>query len=180
MQGPEIETERLLLRQWREGDYLPIIDMCRDPQVMQYIGSGEPMHEEQVLADVRKYQKAWQEYGFGQFAVEQRDVGRFIGFAGLDIHSLLPDYQSLPEIGWRIERTVWGMGYASEAARAIMSFAVDECELDDVVSVCQSSNKASERVMRKIGLCFEKETSAPNSGRLIRIYRLRKSIDSNA
>lgn len=180
MHGPEIETERLLLRQRREDDYLPFVDMCRDPQVMQYIGSGEPMREEQVLSDIRKYQKVRQKYGLGQFAVERRDVGRFIGFAGLDIHSLLPDYQSLPEIGWRIDRSVWGRRYASGAAAAIMSFAMDECELNDVVSVCQTSDKVSERIMRKIGLRFEKETSALNSARLIRIYRSRKSIDSNA
>lgn len=172
MAAQAVSTQRLLLRRWQARDRAPFAAMCADPEVMRFIGSGNIMTEEQVAADIATYEASWKANGFGQFAVELRQTGQFIGFAGLGDHTLLPRYASFTEIGWRISRNVWGKGYATEAAKAAMDFGVDNCGLSDIVSVCQTENIASERIMQTLGLKLDRTGVAPNNGRAIKIYTL--------
>ncbi|MEM8541405.1 MAG: GNAT family N-acetyltransferase [Pseudomonadota bacterium] len=174
MTAQAISTERLLLRRWKPRDYAPFAEMCADPEVMRFIGSGAIMTGDQVAADIEKYEASWEADGYGQFAVELKRTGTFIGFAGLGVFALLPEYASFTEIGWRFTRKCWGNGYATEAAKAVMAFAQKNRGLDNIVGVCQTQNVASERVMQKIGMSLERDSIAPNNGRSIRIYTLKK------
>lgn len=168
----EIETERLVLRMWHSDDFVPFATMCADPKVMQFIGSGAVMTSGQVAVDIESYKNYWQIKGYGQFALIHKSTQKFIGFAGLGDHVLLPQYHSCAEIGWRLAQEFWGQGYAIEAAKAVLDFGIRHHQLFDIVSVCQTGNLSSERIMQKIGMIFEGETIAPNNGRAINIYRL--------
>lgn len=142
---------------------------------MRFIGSGIIMTDEQVAADISTYETSWDVNGFGQCAVELRETGQFIGFAGLGVHTLLPEYVSFTEIGWRFSRDVWGRGYATEAAKAAMEFGVDNCGLSNIVSICQTENIASERIMQTLGLKLNRTGVAPNNGRPIKFFTSQKT-----
>ena len=171
MSNPEIRTSRLLLRQWRAEDIEPFAAMCRDPEVMRYIGSGTtPTHEQAVLS-VQAFEREWEENGYGLFAVELLGGDQMIGFTGLANPTFLPEIMPTVEIGWRFSRSSWGNGYATEAARAALDFALVQLRLFEVVSIYQAENHASARIVQKLRMRFDRETVDPTCGRLIKVYR---------
>jgi len=84
-------------------------------------------------------------------ALGRRSDGEFIGFVGLNE----PRFRPGVEIGWRLTRSAWGNGYATEAARAVLAFAFDELRLDEVISFTSTTNVASQRVMERIGMTHD-------------------------
>lgn len=89
--------------------------------------------------------------GFGR-AVEVRDVAPFIGFVGLSRPRFTAAFTPCVEIGWRLARSHWGSGYATEAARAALAFGFDSLALDEIVSFTVPANARSRRVMERIGM----------------------------
>ena len=120
----EIETSRLLLRPWRNEDLAPYARICTDPEVMRYLsGAMTPKQsEEQVSAFVRH----WKERGFGLWAVEEKSSATFIGFIGLLYHEEWPEGEHKTEVGWRLDRSFWGRGLATEGARASLHYGFEE------------------------------------------------------
>jgi RimJ/RimL family protein N-acetyltransferase len=167
-----IDTERLLLRRWKHEDHAPFADMCGDPDVMQYIGDGSTLTAERSSRAIASFEKEWDERGFGLFAVEAKQTGQLIGFTGLSWPDFLPEVLPSVEIGWRFSKPNWGKGYASEAATAALSFGVDELGITDIVSIYQIENRASARIMQKLGMIFDRKTIDPTCGREIEVYRL--------
>jgi RimJ/RimL family protein N-acetyltransferase len=166
-----INTERLLLRRWRDDDVEPFAAMCSDPEVMRYIGSGATRPCTQAQTSIHAYECEWEEKGFGLFAVERLEDGRFLGFTGLTVPSFLPEIMPAVEIGWRFARLTWGNGYASEAAQAALDFGLQTLGLPEIVGIYQTENRASGRIMEKIGMRFDREAMDSTCGRLIRVYR---------
>lgn len=171
MSHPEIRTRRLLLRRWRAEDVEPFAAMGRDREVMRYIGSGATRTHEQAVLSVQAFEREWEEQGYGLFAVELLDGARMIGFTGLAHPTFLPEIMPAVELGWRFSRSSWGKGYATEAAGAALDFALVQLRLPEVVSIFQAENHASARIVRKLGMRFDRETVDPTCGRLIEIYR---------
>ena len=145
--------------------------MCSDPEVMRYIGSGATRTRAQARASIDAYERAWDETGYGLFAVERLEDGQFLGFTGLAVPTFLPEIMPAVEIGWRFARQSWGHGYASEAARAALDFGLQTRGLCEIVGVYQAENHASGRIMQKLGMRFDRETVDPTCGRSIRVYR---------
>jgi RimJ/RimL family protein N-acetyltransferase len=145
----EINTERLIMRGWRESDVAPWAAMNADPEVRQYL--GPPLTAEQAAARMVNYQDDLDRYGFGIWAVEVRASGEFIGFTGLD-----PVDDGMPftgtELGWRLARAAWGHGYATEAALAALRYGFDIMGLPEIVAVTVTRNLRSQAVMRRIGM----------------------------
>jgi RimJ/RimL family protein N-acetyltransferase len=99
----------------------------------------------------------WRRLGFGHWAVEERESGRFVGRTGAKRH---PDWNLDPvhaEVGWAYDRSVWGRGYATEGALAALAFLFDEIGRRDVISIAAPGNAASLRVMDKLGLTRQGE-----------------------
>jgi len=140
------ETDRLLLRTWRDDDAEPFAAMNADPRVMTYVGG--PMDRAASDALFGRI-RAWDGHGYGRAAVESRDTGALLGWTGLGTHPAVPGEV---EIGWRLVSSVWGRGYATEAARAMRDLAFGTYGLDRIVSVAVPDNGASLAVMRKIGM----------------------------
>ena len=172
---PEIETERLLLRRWVPDDHASFARMCGDPGVMRHIGDGSRRSAEEASRDIERFGREWEARGFGLFAVEVKRTGRFIGFTGLSSPEFLPEVLPAVEIGWRLTRSSWGQGYASEAAGAALAFGTEDLGLTDIVSIGQTANGASMRIMEKLGLVFDRRTVDPTCGREVQVYRLPKS-----
>lgn len=168
-----IRTDRLLLRRWGKNDVAPYAAICADPEVMRYIASGAVRTLDQSRLEVLAFEQSWEEKGYGLFAVERLSDGQLIGFTGLSIPTFLPEILPAVEIGWRYSRSCWGMGYATEAARAALDFGLNELGLLEIVSIHQVGNDASGRIMTKLGMTFDREAVDPSCGRAIHIYRRR-------
>ena len=140
-----LETDRLVLRRWREEDLEPFAAMNADPEVVRHLASG--LLDRGGSDAVARYADAcFEAYGYGLAAVEDRDG--FCGFVGLARLARRPDEV---EIGWRLARSVWGRGYATEAARAWVD-AAPGLGLRRLVCFVAPDNAASLAVARHVGL----------------------------
>ncbi len=149
----ELTTERLLLRDWRETDREPWVAMNADPEVMRYFPSTRSRADSDQAMD--RFQAMLRRQGYGLWAVEVPATGEFIGFVGLN--PAPDDYPAAPamEIGWRLARSSWGHGYATEAARAVLAHAFGPIGFTDLVSFTTVTNTPSRRVMEKIGMTYD-------------------------
>jgi RimJ/RimL family protein N-acetyltransferase len=147
---PEVRTERLQLRGWRDDDKAPYAELNADPEVMRHFPATltAPQSDEMV----ERIMAGWATNGFGLWAVERLDTGQFVGFVGLSA----PTWSRRPlvEVGWRLGREHWGNGFAPEAARSALAFGFERVALpaDEVVSFTTRRNYNSQRVMQKIGM----------------------------
>ncbi len=167
----ELVTPRLRLRRWRETDVDAMERINAHPDVSRWIGDGSGCDRVATAAEIATFERAWQENGFGRFAVEIRETGELAGFTGLGILPDVPEIMPAVEIGWRLGRSFWGHGYATEAARAVLAFAA-EAGLDRVVAVYLVGNDASARVMERVGMRFDRETVENVHGLPVRIYAI--------
>ncbi|WP_371547082.1 GNAT family N-acetyltransferase [Streptomyces sp. NBC_00554] len=146
---PELRTERLTLRRWQDSDLGPWAAMNADPEVREHLGAL--LTREQTDASVAGFQAEFDERGYGWWAVEVLATGEFIGFAGLDrVDDGMP-FTGV-EAGWRLARSAWGHGYATEAARACLAFGLETLELPEILAVTTATNLRSQAVMSRIGM----------------------------
>ncbi|MEU8995509.1 GNAT family N-acetyltransferase [Streptomyces caniferus] len=148
----ELRTERLLLRAWRPSDLAPWAAMNADPEVRRYFPGV--LTREQSETSTARFQADLDERGWGWWALEVRATGEFIGFTGLH-----PVDEDMPftgvEAGWRLARSAWGHGYASEAARAALAFGFTTLGLSEILAVTTATNLRSQAVMRRIGMTHD-------------------------
>ena len=170
-----LSTERLLLRRWRPEDLEPYAELCSDPVVMRWIGNGSVRTRKECATAISAFELAWDEHGFGLFALELPASGRLIGFVGLSVPHFLPEILPSVEIGWRLAADQWGKGLATEGARATLAFGFGQAGLDRIVSIHQVGNDASGRIMEKLGMRFERETIDPSCHRRVRVYEITTS-----
>ena len=150
--GP-LRTERLLLREWREDDRAPFADLNADPEVMEHFPATMTRAESDAFAD--RIAARLDEVGWGLWAVEVVATGEFIGFTGLAMPRFEAHFTPAVEIGWRLARTAWGHGYATEAARHALEFAFVDLELPEIVSFTAVGNGRSRAVMERIGMTHD-------------------------
>ncbi len=103
-----------------------------------------------------------------------------MGFCGLSVPEYLPEILPAIEIGWRLSRSNWGKGFATEAAQACAHFAFNQLELERLLGIYQIGNEASARVMEKLGMTDYRSTIDPSCGRPIQICELKRDVDSPA
>ncbi|UNZ16840.1 GNAT family N-acetyltransferase [Streptomyces sp. 891-h] len=174
-----LRTERLLLREWRESDLGPWAALNADPQVREHFPGVLSRAESD--ASVARFQGDLEARGWGWWAVEVRPTGQFVGFAGLD-----PVEEELPvtgvEAGWRLARSAWGHGYATEAGRAALEFGFESLGLPEIVAITTATNLPSQAVMRRLGMThdpaddFEDPTVPPGPLRPSVVYRRRRPL----
>jgi RimJ/RimL family protein N-acetyltransferase len=144
---PTLETARLRLRPWRDSDIETYASMCADAETMRHMGSGATFSRGDAWRNMAMFVGHWQLRGFGMWAVEERDTDRFVGRVGL--HQ--PDGWPGLEVGWMLDRSTWGRGYATEAGRASLDHAWKVLGARHVVSLIMPGNAASIRVAERLG-----------------------------
>ncbi len=142
-----METQRLLLRGWRDDDLAPLADICRRVEVMQYIDG--PWGKERVIEFLHKEQQQFEQLGHCRWALEMKDSGRLIGFCGF--RPLAENLQHL-EIGWRLHPGFWRQGLAYEAATAVISDAIENLRPERLFAKIHVLNKASLALALKLGM----------------------------
>jgi RimJ/RimL family protein N-acetyltransferase len=163
MDFPVLETERLILRMWRNEDFEAYAEMCADPDVMRYLG-GKTMTRLEAWRHMGFMVGHWMLRGYGHFAVEEKSSGGFIGRIGF----LNPEGWPGFEIGWTLARDCWGRGYAIEGARRALEYAFVELDRPHVISLIHPDNRASISVAERLGEKLEGETDL--MGVRVKIY----------
>jgi RimJ/RimL family protein N-acetyltransferase len=149
----ELRTPRLLLRRWRPDDREPFAALNADSQVMEHFpGLYSPAETDAMIARI---EAAFEQRGFGLWAVEIVDLVPFAGFIGLSVPRFEAAFTPCVEIGWRLAAEHWGRGYATEGARAALAFGFDQLGLQEIVSFTVPENQRSRRVMEKIGMLHD-------------------------
>jgi RimJ/RimL family protein N-acetyltransferase len=163
MDGPTLTTDRLVLRMWRYADSDAYVALCADPEVMKFLG-GKPMTRLEAWRHLAMLVGHWDLLGYGMWAVDERETGRFVGRVGFNN----PDGWPAFEIGWTLAREFWGRGYATEAARVALKYAFEELDQSHVISLIHAENKGSIAVAERLGEKHEGETEI--FGIPVRIY----------
>jgi len=150
--GVAIETDRLLLRDWRESDIAPFIHHTNTPAVMLWLGGVQT--EAQLEDALRNRMMRWQvERGFTFWAVERKADGALLGFCGLKIADTPgTNIEGVHEVGWRLREDAWGQGYAKEAAIASVDYAFEKLGSERVVAITFIQNEPSWGLMERIGM----------------------------
>ena len=150
-----IETERLYLRQWQASDFAPFAEMNANPKVMAYFPKLLTTSMSNTIA--KKCQSLIDDNGWGFWAVSLKETDTFIGMVGLNNANADMPFSPAVEIAWRLDNDYWGLGYATEAARASLNFAFVELGIEEVVSFTAVINKRSQLVMERLGMTNTQE-----------------------
>jgi RimJ/RimL family protein N-acetyltransferase len=145
-----IRTARLVMRRWRNEDRDAFAAMNADPDVMRYF----PATLDRAASDARvdRIEELFDAQGFGLWALEVADAAEFIGFTGLNpMPAGVPGAGGM-EVGWRLARSAWRHGYATEAAVAAVDVGFNGAGLDQIWSMTAVLNEPSQAVMRRLGM----------------------------
>jgi RimJ/RimL family protein N-acetyltransferase len=173
-----IETPRLRLRRWRWSDAEHLAALNGDPDVMRFIGSGDVLDRAQSDGLLARFEREWDERGFSLWAVE--DAAGFVGFCGLTVPTFLPSVLPAVEVGWRLRRSAWGRGYATEAAAAALEWGFERLEAGEIVAIVHPENERSLRVAAKLGMTRRPDRLHPVTGSRLRVLGVgRESTQSD-
>jgi RimJ/RimL family protein N-acetyltransferase len=156
----QLETPRLRLRRWRPEDLDILVRWQQDPDLMLHMGKSSFTREE-TETHFDRYERHWEEHGFGLWAAEEKQTRSLVGRAGLAYHRMWP---SDPEVGWLIDTPWQGQGLATEAGAACIAYGFEELGLLRLVSISTPENAASRRVMEKLGFREWQELDDPTLG----------------
>jgi RimJ/RimL family protein N-acetyltransferase len=172
MQIPTVTTKRLKLRPFREEDADRLHEILSEEDILRYFPNPGTPPLDRIRNFIANQLKHWEEHGFGWWAVEPIHDGLLIGWNGLQY---LPDTDEI-EIGYLLSKSYWNRGLATEGAFAGLEFAFGKLGLKQVVAIVHPENKASQRVIEKLGMGFSHE--AEYFGMSVYRYEInRKEID---
>jgi RimJ/RimL family protein N-acetyltransferase len=148
-----LETSRLTLRRFTDADEDDLVALDGDPEVMRFLNGGRPTPREEVRSRVLPalfgYYERFEDLGF--WAAEEKSTGRFLGWFHFRPYKNEPRDGDI-ELGYRLRRSAWGKGYATEGSRALIRKGFTELGVERVVAETMTVNAASRRVMEKAGL----------------------------
>lgn len=150
-----LKTERLILREAVEGDIDALYELDSDPEVMRHINGGMPADRDAVREAVEQWADAYRAGSdFGFWIAVEKSTGELVGWFHL---RPARDSGNQIELGYRLRRSSWGKGYATEGSRALVAKAFEQLGVSYVFARTLEANRASAQVMRKIGMRFEGE-----------------------
>lgn len=143
-------TERLGFRNWTNNDLVEFAAINADLEVMEHF--PKPLNNEETAAFIDRLTHHYEKYGYNYFATEILETGEFIGFIGLAFQDYKTDFTPAIDIGWRLKKSAWGKGFATEGAKKCLEYGFEMINLEQIIATCTVQNFASESVMKKIGM----------------------------
>lgn len=154
-----VETERLTFRRFQDEDLPQLIEQRSDPDVNRYLGGAARQNAEALSTRIRFYMECFDKFGFGMCPMIWKETGEVIGTAGLQP---LEDTGEV-EVGYSIIKSHWGLGIGTEAARGWMEYGFNVAGLERIVAVAVVENEASQHIMKKLGMTYEKTSESYGS-----------------
>lgn len=151
--APTLQTNRLILRGWKQQDRAPYALLNADPRVMEWLHGL--MSREKSDASADRIEACWQEQGWSLFALERKDTGAFIGYCGVWPVRFEHTFTPSTEIGWRMAFEHWGNGFITEAAQEVLRWIFGDLDWPEIISFTQPGNLRSRAVMEGIGMTRE-------------------------
>lgn len=145
-----LETERLVLRRWRAKDRPAFAALNADPEVMRHFPRRLDRDDSDAL--IARLQDHFAEFGYGFGAVERKSDRELVGMVGLANARFDAPVCPAVEVGWRLARSRWGQGYATEAARAWLDYGFGTLGLPEIVAFVAPANLPSQAVMTRLGM----------------------------
>ena len=161
-----LETDRLVLRMFGNDDLDAYYAICSDLEVMEFIGQGKAMTRLDTWRQIAVMLGHWQLRGYGSWAIEEKASGKLVGRVGF----INPEGWPGLEIGWALARASWGLGYATEAARAALQYGFYTFGFSRVISLIHPANTRSVRVAERLGGVEDGETELLGMRVLIYAY----------
>jgi [ribosomal protein S5]-alanine N-acetyltransferase len=162
-----IQTERLNLRWLNEGDAVFILDLLNQPSWLKFIGDRGVRNLDDARAYINNGPLAMiKQHGFGLYLVELKSNQQAIGLCGLIKRETLDDV----DIGFAFHPDCWGKGYAREAAKACLDYASKQLKLSRLVAITLPENNASIRVLKSIGMQYDKDICLGDSDEVLQLY----------
>jgi RimJ/RimL family protein N-acetyltransferase len=143
-------SKRLGFREWSLNDLDAFYLLNSDEEVMEHF--PKTLTKEETKAYIIRLQNQYKIHGHNYYATELKESGEFIGFIGLAYQDFESDFTPNVDIGWRLKKSAWGKGYATEGAKRCLDIAFNQLNLNKIISTCILDNKASEKIMQKIGM----------------------------
>lgn len=153
------KSERLGFRKWRDEDIEEFGKLNSDEEVMEHF--PKTLSKKEVEYFIEKLKNHHEENGFTYYATEILETKEFIGMIGLAFQKYKTEFTPAIDIGWRLKRSSWGKGYATEGAKKCVEYAFNELDIKRIISVCTITNQKSENVMKKIGMTKVGEFNHP-------------------
>jgi len=148
---PSIQTTRLTLRPLQPGDAEVLHCIYQSEGVLRYFPNPNPPPVDKVERFIRGQQAHWQQHGYGNWGILPEGHAEIIGWAGLQY---VPELDET-EVGFLLDRPFWGLGYATDAAKAALQFGFEHINLDHIIALVHPDNLASRRVIEKCGLAYQ-------------------------
>ena len=168
--APRLETERLILRHFREDDLDAYAATMGDPEVMRHLGA-DPLGREESWRRLLSGAGFWSVTGLGVWAVEHREDSRMIGHVGFfDFHrDMWPSIEGEPEMGWIFNPAAQGRGFATEAGLAALAWFERTLGPTSIPAIIAPENAPSIRLAERLG--FERMPDATYKGEAIGLFR---------
>ena len=147
-----LKSERLGFRAWQNEDLEEFAQLNADSEVMEHF--PKPLSKAETAEFIQRLQKHYVTHGYNYFAVEILETGELIGFIGLAYQSYETEFNPATDMGWRLKKSAWGKGYATEAAIAIKDALASQTDIEHVSALAVEDNIGSICVMKKIGMQF--------------------------
>lgn len=143
-------SERLGFRNWQSNDLTAFANLNADLEVMEHF--PRPLTTQETSDYIDRLQKHFNKYGYNYFATEILESGDLIGFIGLAYQDYVTEFSPAVDIGWRLKKSAWGQGFASEGAKRCLEYGFTTLDLDSIIATCTKNNARSENVMKKLGM----------------------------
>tara|TARA_B110001452_G_C15124742_1_gene391997 strand:+ start:78 stop:620 length:543 start_codon:yes stop_codon:yes gene_type:complete len=149
-----IVTERLILREVTASDIEGMFALDSNPEVHKYLGNKPISNKNQALSAIEFLQQQYQERGIARWAVIHKETNEFMGWSGLKYLTepeAVNGKFNIYELGYRFIPKFWGNGYATESAKAFVTYAFEKMQLKSIYAIADATNKSSLRVLEKVG-----------------------------
>ena len=144
------KSDRLGFRNWLASDIEKLAAINADKEVMAFFPSIRTRQETKNF--ISRMQQQFSEKGYCYFAIDKLEDDTFIGFIGLSEQKYVADFTPCIDIGWRLAKTAWNKGYATEGAKKCLEHGLQQLQIDKIYSIAPAINTKSEHVMKKIGM----------------------------
>lgn len=146
-----IETDRFILREFRETDVDDLFEMDSDPEVHAYLGNNPVKSKETIEEVIANVRQQYKDHGIGRWMIEDKETGEGVGWSGLKFETNSIDQSKYYDLGYRLKRKHWGKGIATETSEAAIEFGFDNLHLKQISAAAHKDNGASNHILKNLG-----------------------------